>query len=73
MGCGCDKTSTSTRPAAPAPVIADRRAVCRACPDAIPCQHNPAKFCVCRVCNCQLRIKTTLAAESCPAGKWSAI
>jgi hypothetical protein len=32
-----------------------------------------AKFDRCRLCNCIVRAKTTLATESCPRGFWTAI
>ena len=69
MGCKCGDT-TPLPPAAPPTVIESRRAICRACPHAVPCPGKPGKFCTCGVCNCPLRVKTTLLAETCPNGQW---
>lgn len=50
--------------AAPA-VIDQRMAVCRGCPRLRPGGR-------CDACGCFVSLKTTLATESCPVGKWSA-
>lgn len=50
--------------------IEARRAICRACPHAMPHEKNPAKFGACEKCGCRLQAKTAIASESCPIGKW---
>ena len=57
---------------APAEVIDQRRAICRAntCGKAVLCKQNVSKFCVCRACGCLLKAKTANADESCPEGLW---
>ena len=47
-----------------------RRALCRDCPEAVPCVKNTAKFCMCNKCGCLLKAKTVIASEKCPLGKW---
>ncbi len=53
-------------------IIERRRAICRACPEAIPCVKKAGQFCRCRRCGCVLHFKTALAGESCPLGRWGA-
>lgn len=53
--------------------IERRRAICRACPSAVPCVGNVVKFCTCRECGCVLKAKTANAGESCPLGKWTSL
>jgi len=55
-----------------------RRDVCRDCDQATrsaaPCfaKHNGlTTLSTCRLCNCFIATKTKLAAEACPAGRWS--
>jgi hypothetical protein len=47
-----------------------RRAMCQACPEAVPCVGNIGKRCVCQQCGCLIRAKTAVATEQCPTGKW---
>jgi hypothetical protein len=60
---------------APPDVVADRRKICHACPDALPCkkEKNAGLMCKCSLCKCRLDMKTSLAGEQCPAGKWSKV
>ena len=64
--------------AAPA-VIEARRAICQACPSAIPCRGDIDRKCYCAECCvirrgrrlcCPLPTKTRLKSERCPLGKW---
>jgi hypothetical protein len=56
--------------AAPPDLAERRRAVCRSCPEAVPCLRVIGRFCQCRVCKCVLAPKTRVASERCPLGKW---
>lgn len=51
-------------------VIEERRRICRSCPMASPCKLAPDKKCWCTVCHCALKLKTKVASEKCPEGKW---
>jgi hypothetical protein len=55
---------------ADAAVIATRRALCRDCPEAVPCAGVIGRKCQCRLCDCVIRAKTANADEKCPEGKW---
>lgn len=46
--------------------IQRRRAICRACPHAIPCPLLANQKCRCALCGCLLSAKTVLAGETCP-------
>jgi hypothetical protein len=50
--------------------IESRRAICRECPEAIPCAKAIGRFCQCRKCGCLLKAKTKLSSEACPLGHW---
>ncbi len=50
--------------------IEQRLAICRACPEAVPCVHNTRQVCKCDICHCWLRHKTRLKRERCPLGQW---
>ena len=62
---------------APDDIIASRRALCRTCPHAT--KHPTLKtqglplISFCRLCSCHLRLKTTNADQSCPAGRWHSL
>jgi len=57
--------------------LADRRRVCAHCDHATN-RKNLAHLgtaalsatSICRLCRCNVHLKTRLASESCPAGKW---
>lgn len=82
MGCGCEHVKHIVHGAArlaqsaagvglaDATTIERRRAICRACEHAVPCQANPKRYCKCARCGCWLKHKTRLAGERCPVGKW---
>ena len=55
---------------APEHVIAERRAACRRCPDAQPCDRIGRRVCSCKLCGCLISAKTALSSESCPADRW---
>ena len=55
---------------APDRLIVQRREICRDCAHAIPCPGSAVRNCRCRLCNCVLGAKTSLAGETCPAGLW---
>ena len=57
----------------PEEIIAERRAICRACSHAVPCVASVGKFCKCAKCGCLLRAKTAVMEESCPMRKWVAV
>ena len=60
---------------APADVVKVRREICHTCPDAVPCKKskNAGLMCRCSVCKCRLDMKTSIAGEECPAGKWGKV
>ena len=79
MPCGCSQIAKGAAGLAKATLgidraddatIETRRNLCRACPEAVPCIKNTAKFCMCNKCGCLLKAKTVIASEKCPLGKW---
>lgn len=70
--------------AAPKEVIEQRRAICRDCVHAVPCQFKPSKRCWCgpvwdgvwgkrETCGCNIEYKTMLASEQCPKLYWPSV
>jgi len=55
---------------APSAEIVRRLTVCNACERAVPCVRDASRACRCTVCRCVLSLKTRLAGERCPVGRW---
>jgi hypothetical protein len=54
---------------APADVIEARRAICRQC-DRATRHKDGVRVLKCLECSCWIKLKTRLAGEKCPLGKW---
>ena len=65
-------------------VIEQRRAICRGCEIAVECAKSPGRKCWCgnpamvvmgkgKGCGCSIEIKTRVASEICPEGKWASV
>jgi hypothetical protein len=54
---------------APAAVIEARRAICRQC-DRATRHKDGVRVLRCQECACWIKLKTRLAGETCPLGKW---
>lgn len=55
---------------APSVVTERRLAICNGCEHCVPCKRDPSRACRCSVCRCVLSLKTRLAGERCPVGRW---
>ncbi len=58
-------------------VIAARRDICRVCAESVKKKKYLNHACqgltttsICKLCKCNIALKTRLAGESCPDGKW---
>jgi len=49
---------------------ARRLEICDECERAVPCARDASRACRCSVCGCVLSLKTRLASERCPEGRW---
>ena len=54
---------------APAAVIAARRAICQQC-DRATRHRDGVRVRRCLECKCWIKLKTRIAGETCPLGKW---
>jgi len=77
MGCRtCIKGAIGTAKAVagidrvPSEAAARRLAICNGCDRAVPCPRDADRACRCSVCRCVLSLKTRLASERCPEGRW---
>lgn len=55
---------------APSAVTVRRLAICNGCEHAVPCPRDETRACRCSVCRCVLSLKTRVASERCPEGRW---
>ncbi len=55
---------------APSAEVVRRLAVCGACEQGVPCKRDSSRACRCSVCRCALSLKTRVASERCPLGRW---
>lgn len=54
----------------PSAEVVRRLSICDECEHGVPCARDSSRVFRCSVCRCVLALKTRLAGERCPVGRW---